>query len=170
MPDSSHPHLTTVATTPASKLAGGLLTIGALAQLSEVTVRTIRYYEEMDLISPAKRTEGRYRLYHPRSLKRIVAIQALQELSFSLEDIVVMLGHSSVVALIDTKTQRTLHTRASLLQQRERVNQKLQLLQGILADVDERIATLTQHCTPCIEQPPQGNCQEDCEHRRIHLD
>ena len=49
---------------------GGLLTIGALAQLCGVTVRTLRYYEEMDLITPIKRTQGRYRLYHPRSLKR----------------------------------------------------------------------------------------------------
>jgi DNA-binding transcriptional MerR regulator len=154
----------------AHKVAGGLLTIGALAQLSGVTVRTIRYYEEMDLISPAKRTEGRYRLYHPRSLKRITAIQALQALSFSLEDIVVMLGPSSAVALIDTKADRVKHTCQSLHKQRERVSQKLELLQGILADVDQRIADLNQHCTPCVDLQALGNCQEECEHRSIHLD
>jgi DNA-binding transcriptional MerR regulator len=151
-------------------VAGGLLTIGALAHLSGVTVRTIRYYEEMDLISPAKRTEGRYRLYHPRSLKRITAIQALQALSFSLEDIVVMLGPSSAVALIDTKADRVKHTCQSLHKQRERVSQKLELLQGILADVDQRIADLNQHCTPCVDLQALGNCQEECEHRSIHLD
>jgi DNA-binding transcriptional MerR regulator len=149
---------------------GGLLTIGALAQLSGVTVRTIRYYEEMDLISPAKRTEGRYRLYHPRSLQRITAIQALQELSFSLDDIVLMLGPSSAVSLIDTKQQRISHTRSSLLKQRERVSQKLELLQRILSDVDERVALLNRHCAPCVDVEAPGNCQEHCEYRNIHLD
>jgi DNA-binding transcriptional MerR regulator len=61
--------------------------VGDLARESGKTVRAIHLYEEMELLKPAGRSKGRYRLYGPEALVRIRWIQKLQDLGFSLTDI-----------------------------------------------------------------------------------
>ena len=61
--------------------------VGDLARESGKTVRAIHLYEEMDLLKPAARSKGRYRLYGLEALVRIRWIQKLQDLGFSLTDI-----------------------------------------------------------------------------------
>ncbi len=61
--------------------------VGDLARESGKTVRAIHLYEQMDLLKPAGRSKGRYRLYGPEALVRIRWIQKLQDLGFSLTDI-----------------------------------------------------------------------------------
>lgn len=149
---------------------GGLLTIGALAQLSGLTVRTLRYYEEMDLITPVKRSQGRYRLYHPRVVKRIKAILALQELNYSLEDILAIIGPSSEMALVDSRVDRVHLTRAALERQKLCIEQKLDHLNQVKNDLDKRLVVLMEQCHPCADRTPQTDCEEFCEHREVHLD
>src|SRR5262249_49654008 len=64
-----------------------LMQIGDLAEVSGKTVRAIHLYEEMELLKPAGRSKGRYRLYGPEALVRIRWIGKLQDLGFSLTDI-----------------------------------------------------------------------------------
>ena len=64
-----------------------LMQIGDLATQSGKTVRAIHLYEELDLLRPAGRSKGRYRLYGRDALVRIRWIQKLQEMGFSLTDI-----------------------------------------------------------------------------------
>src|SRR5438874_9645458 len=64
-----------------------LMQIGDLARESGKTVRAIHLYEELDLLHPAARSKGRYRLYGPEALVRIRWIGKLQSLGFSLTDI-----------------------------------------------------------------------------------
>src|SRR4029077_4361877 len=64
-----------------------LMQIGDLARESGKTVRAIHLYEELDLLQPAARSKGRYRLYGPDALVRIRWIGKLQEMGFSLSDI-----------------------------------------------------------------------------------
>ena len=61
--------------------------VGDLAQLTGKTVRAIHLYEQMDLLKPAARSKGRYRLYGPEALVRIRWIGKLQDLGFSLTEI-----------------------------------------------------------------------------------
>jgi DNA-binding transcriptional MerR regulator len=65
----------------------GLMQIGDLARDCGKTVRAIHLYEELDLLQPAARSKGRYRLYGPDALVRIRWILKLQEMGFSLSDI-----------------------------------------------------------------------------------
>ena len=60
------------------------LKIGEVAELLETTVRTIRYYEEEELLEPY-RTSGGTRLYSEHHIARLKAIFHLVENSFSLE-------------------------------------------------------------------------------------
>ncbi len=64
-----------------------LMQVGDLARESGKTVRAIHLYEQLDLLKPAARSKGRYRLYGPEALVRIRWIQKLQDLGFSLTDI-----------------------------------------------------------------------------------
>jgi DNA-binding transcriptional MerR regulator len=66
---------------------GDLMQVGDLARESGKTVRAIHLYEQLDLLKPAARSKGRYRLYGPEALVRIRWIQKLQDLGFSLTDI-----------------------------------------------------------------------------------
>jgi len=144
------------------------LTIGALAKASGVTVRTVRYYEEMDLIGPIKRSDSKYRLYNSRSLKRVKAIVALQGLNYTLDQILDMMGPYSESTNY-TKAQRIDATRASLQTQRAHVAQKMLSLQHIQQEIDGRLATLDVVCQPCLQTTPHQGCDETCAYRDTHL-
>ena len=64
-----------------------LLQVGDLAKESGKTVRAIHLYEELELLRPATRSKGRYRLYTKDALVRIRWIGKLQDMGFSLTDI-----------------------------------------------------------------------------------
>jgi MerR family transcriptional regulator, repressor of the yfmOP operon len=63
-------------------------TIEQVASRTQLTRRTLRYYEEMGLLYLAERTEGNYRRYTEDDIQRIEHIKALRNLlGFSLNDI-----------------------------------------------------------------------------------
>ncbi|PTX57114.1 MerR family transcriptional regulator [Litoreibacter ponti] len=51
----------------------------------DVTPRTLRYYEYIELLSPER--DGRARYYHPREVARMKLIMRGRKFGFSLEDI-----------------------------------------------------------------------------------
>jgi MerR family transcriptional regulator, thiopeptide resistance regulator len=57
------------------------------AQKAAVSVRTLRYYDNVGLLSPTSYTEAGYRLYTETDLSRLQQILALKFLGFSLEEI-----------------------------------------------------------------------------------
>ena len=65
----------------------GLLKIGDFARAAGTNLRTLRYYEELGLLAPTKRSEGGFRYYRTVDLHRVRSIQLLQELGLSLEEI-----------------------------------------------------------------------------------
>ena len=44
-------------------------TVKEVSELTGISIRTLRYYDEIDLLKPAKVTEAGYRLYDESSLK-----------------------------------------------------------------------------------------------------
>ena len=63
-------------------------TIEQVSTRTGLTKRTLRYYEEVGLLSPTDRTEGNYRRYSEADLQRIDRIKELRDLlGFSLTDI-----------------------------------------------------------------------------------
>ena len=56
-----------------------------------MSIRTLRYYDTVGLLSPSQRTEAGYRLYSDEDLVRLQQILALKFLGFSLEEIRVCL-------------------------------------------------------------------------------
>lgn len=59
--------------------------IGELADRSQMSLRTIRHYDEVGLLKPSGRTEGGFRLYTERDFTRLLVIRRMKPLGFSLE-------------------------------------------------------------------------------------
>lgn len=62
-------------------------TVKEVADLTGVSIRTLRYYDEIDLLKPAKVTEAGYRLYDENSLKKLRQIMFFRELEVPLSEI-----------------------------------------------------------------------------------
>ena len=63
------------------------MTIGALARRVGVSVRTLRYYDEIGPLAPARHTAAGYRLYGAVDVARLQQIRSLRQLEFSLNEI-----------------------------------------------------------------------------------
>jgi DNA-binding transcriptional MerR regulator len=64
------------------------LAIGKAASLAGVSTRTLRYYEQLGLLTPNARTSGGARRYSPGDVTRLLRIRELQSLmGFNLTDI-----------------------------------------------------------------------------------
>ena len=78
----------------AARTKGGPSTPGRLLRIHEaatevgLTPRSVRYYEEIGLLTPAARSEGDYRLYDDTDLERLRFIKGLRDdAGFSLAEI-----------------------------------------------------------------------------------
>lgn len=67
--------------------AGTLLTVGEVAELARVSVRTLHHYHEIGLLEPTARTEAGYRLYGRGDLERLHQALLFRELGFTLDAI-----------------------------------------------------------------------------------
>ena len=66
--------------------------IGEVAAQTSLSLRTIRYYEEMGLVTPSARTTGGFRLYTESDVARLRLIRRMKPLEFSLEEMRHVLG------------------------------------------------------------------------------
>jgi MerR family transcriptional regulator, copper efflux regulator len=65
-----------------------LLKIGEVAIKSGLSVKTIRYYDEIGLLTPAvERAKSGYRLFNPQVLKRLAFIRRAQALGLHLSEV-----------------------------------------------------------------------------------
>ena len=63
------------------------LTVGAVARLAGITVRTLHHYDEIGLLHPSGRSETGYRRYSDADLERLQRILFFRELGFGLDQI-----------------------------------------------------------------------------------
>ena len=84
------------------------MTVGQIARIAGVTVRTLHHYDEIGLVVPTTRTESGYRLYGDTQVERLQEVLFFRELGLPLEEIRDMVeqpGYDRVSAL---KRQRAL--------------------------------------------------------------
>ncbi len=60
--------------------------IGEVAERTGLSLRTIRYYEEVGLVAPTTRSHGGFRLYGEADVARLELIKQMKPLDFSLEE------------------------------------------------------------------------------------
>ncbi|MFI6638749.1 MerR family transcriptional regulator [Streptomyces sp. NPDC050504] len=59
--------------------------IGEVAARTELSLRTIRHYEETGLVAPSARSQGGFRLYTETDVQRLMVIRRMKPLGFTLE-------------------------------------------------------------------------------------
>lgn len=83
-------------------------TVGELADLAGVTVRTLHHYDEIGLLSPSARSPAGYRLYDEADLLRLRQILFYRELDFPLDDIGAIVADKDVDAGAHLRRQHRL--------------------------------------------------------------
>jgi len=74
--------------------------IGEVAKLTGVTTRTLRYWEELELLHPSTHRDSGERLYSPPDVARVTRIRNLQELlGFSLAEVRAVLDTEDIDVL-----------------------------------------------------------------------
>ena len=74
--------------------------IGEVAKLTGVTTRTLRYWEELQLLQPSSYRASGERLYSPADVARVTRIKNLQELlGFSLAEVRAVLDAGDIAVL-----------------------------------------------------------------------
>jgi MerR family copper efflux transcriptional regulator len=72
--------------------------IGRVAEIVGLSLRTIRYYEEIGLVTPSGRTSGGFRLYNSDDIDRLLLIKRMKPLGYPLEEM------ARLLRLIDALT------------------------------------------------------------------
>ena len=85
-------------------------TVGRVADLSGVTIRTLHHYDEIGLLSPGGRSASGYRLYEDSDLERLRRILFYKELGFDLGEISTIIDEARTDALGHLRRQRGLLT------------------------------------------------------------
>ncbi|HSK49136.1 MAG TPA: MerR family transcriptional regulator [Solirubrobacterales bacterium] len=87
-----------VATAAKRTTAENLHQIGEVAELVGLSLRTVRYYEEVGLLSAPARTEGGFRLYGAEHIDQLLLIKQMKPLGFSIEEMRALFDAREVLA------------------------------------------------------------------------
>jgi DNA-binding transcriptional MerR regulator len=60
--------------------------IGEVATRTELSLRTIRHYEETGLVVPSARSQGGFRLYTEADVRRLMVVRRMKPLGFTLDE------------------------------------------------------------------------------------
>ena len=104
-----------------------LMSIGTLAAATDVAVSTLRYYDEIGLLTPDARVGGKRRFASP-AIGRVNFVRRAQQVGFSLDEIREILADDDGAwgELVDTKL-------ATLHQQRTELDAVIALLEEMRA-------------------------------------
>lgn len=112
----------------------GMYSSGEFAEKAHVTLRTIRYYDKMNLLKPSMHTEAGARLYSAQDFAKLQQILLFKYLGFSLEEIREMTLASADPHFLN----ESLKIQKRLLQERQ------EELQSMILAVDQTSAALEQ--------------------------
>ena len=105
--------------------------VGEMARLTGVTIRTLRYYDSIGLLVPSEISDAGYRFYDDDALDRLRDILFLRELGLSLADIKNILAHPDYDRTDILRRQREL-----LVLQRERIDAMLDTIDIAIGGIE----------------------------------
>lgn len=106
-------------------------TVGEVADLAGVSVRTLHHYDELGLVVPSARSDAGYRLYDHGDLERLQEVLALRALGLSLAEVAELLDdptHDRLQVLRDQAKR--------LRDERDRLGDLLEAVEGAIAAHD----------------------------------
>ena len=106
-------------------------TVKEVSRLAGVSIRTLRYYDELGLLKPTAVTEAGYRLYSDKDLERLQEILFFKEIELPLEKIKQLLEDPSI-----DRQEMLLMQQAVLEKKRNRLNGIIELIQDVRKGVN----------------------------------
>lgn len=134
-----------------------LMKIGELARQTGLSIRTLHYYDAIDLLSPSHRTEVGHRLYGDQDTIRLQQIMSLRQLGFSLKEIRTCLESPDfslpqVIDLHQSRLREQIAASHLLLERLNAIAQELKTTQSVaienLMQVMESITMSESYFTP----------------------
>jgi MerR family copper efflux transcriptional regulator len=111
------------------------MNISEAARRTGLSAKTIRYYEDIDLIAPAQRGDNGYRQYTEQSLEELQFLARAREVGFDLLQCRQLLGWQRDSA------RQSVHARGLVLEKVEDLQQRIEQLQDmqrVLRDMADR--------------------------------
>lgn len=111
-----------------------MVQIGALAVVTGIPARTIRFYEERGIVPAPPRTPSGYRDYDETAVARLRFLRAAQDAGLTLAEI------AGVVALRDGGVAPCEHTEVLLRNRRSEVEDRIDRLKRLLGELEGLLA------------------------------
>ncbi|MDX2528405.1 MerR family transcriptional regulator [Streptomyces europaeiscabiei] len=122
--------------------------IGEVAARTELSLRTIRHYEETGLVLPSARSQGGFRLYTEADVARLMVIRRMKQLGFTLDEMRALLEATD---RLDSGEEPPSEEREELLDRirgfEQAAQQRVADLRTQLARAEEFAATLGERLT-----------------------
>lgn len=103
------------------------MNIGQAARASGLSAKTIRYYEDIELISPAHRSDNGYRHYDEQSLDELRFVHRAREVGFSVDEC------RTLVQLQRDPRRRSAHVKSLVLEKCEQLEKRIEQLRSMQA-------------------------------------
>ncbi|GAA2640948.1 MerR family transcriptional regulator [Streptomyces vastus] len=118
--------------------------IGEVAARTELSLRTIRHYEDTGLVIPSARSQGGFRLYTESDVARLMVIRRMKPLGFTLDEMRALLDATD---RLDSGEELPPEERTELLERirsfEQAAQQRVEDLRTQLARAEEFAATLS---------------------------
>lgn len=131
-------------------------TVKDVSEITGVSVRTLRYYDEIGLLKPTELTKAGYRLYDNKALEKLQEIMFFRELEIPLTDIKKIMENPNY-----DKEQALLAQKSLLEQKRNRLNGIIELITDVMKGVNtmsfgafsnEEILKMVDHTLECMSK------------------
>lgn len=123
---------------------GIILNIGKAAKLSNLTVKTVRYYADIGLVSPVKNNNTGYRDFSEDDVARLQFVSKARKFNFSIQEC------EELLSLYSDKNRSSKEVKALTLEKISEINVKLLELK----DLKKQLSFLADNC--------KGNDRPDC--------
>ena len=131
-------------------------TVKDVSEITGVSIRTLRYYDEIGLLKPTELTEAGYRLYDNKALEKLQEIMFFRELEIPLTDIKKIMDNPDY-----DKEQALLAQKSLLEQKRNRLNGIIELITDVMKGVNtmsfgafssEEVQKMVDHTLECMSK------------------
>lgn len=131
-------------------------TVKDVSEITGVSIRTLRYYDEIGLLKPTELTEAGYRLYDNKALEKLQEIMFFRELEIPLIDIKKIIDNPNY-----SKEQALLTQKALLEHKRNRLNGIIELIADVMKGVNtmsfeafnnEDVQKIVNHTLECMSK------------------
>lgn len=106
-------------------------TVKEISKITGISIRTLRYYDEIGLLKPTELSKAGYRLYDQKALERLQQILFFRELEIPLKDIKNIMDHSYL-----DKEQLLAVQKSMLEKKRNRLNGIIELISDVMKGVN----------------------------------